>query len=98
MDYEIVWTDRALTTLEEVLGTVADDNPPAADRLRTDLLAAVGVLARLPFIGPAWERDRGGRIREILSLPYRVFYRVVEPARRVEVLLVWHSSRQEPRL
>jgi plasmid stabilization system protein ParE len=61
-------------------------------------LAAVAVLARLPFIGPAWERDPRGRVREILSRPYRVFYRVIEPARRAEVLLVWHAARQEPRL
>lgn len=58
----------------------------------------MAVFGRLPFIGLAWERDRRGRVREILSRLYRVFYRVLEPARRVEVLLVWHASRQEPRL
>lgn len=31
MDCEIVWTDRALMTLEEVLRAVAADDPAAAD-------------------------------------------------------------------
>lgn len=59
MDYEIVWTDRAVTSLEEALGFVAEADSSAAERLRTEVLDAVSVLARLPFIGPAWERDRG---------------------------------------
>jgi len=61
-------------------------------------LESVEVLARFPLIGPAYERDRTGRTREILCRQYRIFYRVIEEKRRVEILTVWHSARREPKL
>jgi plasmid stabilization system protein ParE len=98
VDFEVVWTERALADLEAAVRYVAADDPQAAERLRLDLLGSVEILARFPFIGPAYERDRTGRAREILCRRYRVFYRVDEGAKRVEVMVVWHGSRQEPRL
>ena len=35
--------------------------------------------------------------REILCHRYRIFYRVQEANRRVEILTVWHGSRKEPK-
>ena len=96
MGYEVAWTERALADLESAVRHVAVDDPEAAERLRLELLGSVEVLTRFPFIGPGYERDRSGRAREILCGRYRVFYRVDEGAKRVEVLVVWHSARREP--
>ena len=98
MDFRIVWTEPALADLEAVVRQVAADDPAAAERLRLELLGSVEILGRFPFIGPAYERDRTGRSREILCHRYRIFYRVNETGRRVEILSVWHGSRQGPRL
>lgn len=98
MDWEVVWTEPAVASLEEAVRAIASQSPAAAEALRTELLDSVEVLARLPHIGPLYERDRTGRTREILCQRYRIFYRVLEDQQRVEVLTVWHSARREPRL
>ena len=98
MDWEVIWTEPAVANLEQLLRTAASHSPTAAESLRTEILNSVEVLARFPLIGPTYERDRTGRIREILCRQYRIFYRVQEDRRRVEVLTVWHSARREPKL
>jgi plasmid stabilization system protein ParE len=98
MDFEVAWTEPAVADLEAAVKHVAEQSLEAAEDLRVELLESVEVLARFPFIGPAYERDRTGRSREILCRRYRIFYRVQESQRRVEILTVWHGSRREPRL
>lgn len=98
MDWEIIWTEPAVADLEQIVRTVASQNPTAAESLRIELLESVEVLARFPFIGPTYERDRTGRTREILCRQYRIFYRAIEERRRVEILTLWHSARREPKL
>jgi toxin ParE1/3/4 len=98
MDWEIIWTEPAVTDLEQIVRTVTSHNPAAAESLRVELLESVEVLARFPLIGPAYERDRTGRTREILCRQYRIFYRAIEEQRRIEILTLWHSARREPKL
>lgn len=98
MDFQIVWTEPALADLEAILRYVATHDSAAAEELRVELLGSVATLQRFPFLGPVYERDRTGRSREIVCRRYRIFYRVDEVAKRVEVLTIWHSARREPRL
>jgi toxin ParE1/3/4 len=98
VDFQVVWTEPALTDLEATVRQVAADDLAAAERLRLELLGSVEILQRFPYIGPAYERDRTGRAREILCYRYRIFYRVQEANHRVEILTVWHGSRREPKL
>ncbi len=96
MDYEIVWSEPAAEQLETICRFIADDSPAAAERIRVEILDHVGLLERLPNIGPIYEADRKGGTREILCRKYRIFYRVDDEARRVDILTVWHASRLEP--
>ena len=98
MDYSIVWTDPALADFEAAVRYVLERNPPAAEALRLAVLDHVDLLARLPFIGPRYERDQTGRAREIVCGTYRIFYRVNETEKKVEILTIWHSAREEPTL
>jgi plasmid stabilization system protein ParE len=98
MDWEIIWTEPAVADLEQIVRTAASHNPTVAESLRVELLESVEVLARFPWIGPLYERDRSGRTREILCRQYRIFYRAREEQRRVEILTLWHSARREPKL
>jgi plasmid stabilization system protein ParE len=98
VDFQVVWTEPALDQFEEAVRYAATESPAWAEKLRAELLETVATLARLPFLGPVYERDRRGRTREVMCQMYRVFYRVDEPAARVEVLSVWHAARPEPRL
>ena len=98
MDHEIVWTENALIALEHIVRFLLNQDPPAADIVRLSIIDSVEVLKRFPFIGPQYERDTTGRAREILSGSYRIFYRINDKARRIEILTIWHSSRSEPTL
>ena len=98
MDWEVVWTEPAVADLEQIVRTAASQSPTTAESLRAELLESVEVLARFPLIGPTYERDRTGRTREILCRRYRIFYRVVEDKRQVEILTIWYSGRREPKL
>jgi toxin ParE1/3/4 len=98
MDYEIVWTENALVDLESVVCYLLNRNPPAAEIVRLSILDSIEILKRFPYIGPKYERDTTGRAREIVCGSYRIFYRVKEDTRCVEILTVWHASRSEPML
>jgi len=49
-------------------------------------------------MGAYYPRGSPGPYRVIVVEKYRVFYRVSEEKSRVEILLIWHGSRQEPDL
>ena len=96
MDFEVIWTEPAVVDLEEILTFVAERSAHAAETLRDSILKHVEVLGTFPSIGPIYTRDRDGGTREIVCRQYRVFYRVDEVARRVEILTVWHGARAVP--
>jgi toxin ParE1/3/4 len=98
MDYEIAWTEPAAVDLEAIVRYLARRSQSAAESVRAAILSHVETLARFPFIGPVYEPARSGRIREIVCQSYRIFYRVHETLRRVEILTIWHAARGEPRL
>jgi plasmid stabilization system protein ParE len=98
MDFEVAWTEPAAEQLEHIIRHIAADRPVAAAQVRADILERVESLSGQPFIGAVYEKDRKGRTREILSGKYRIFYRVDEAAKRVEVLAVWHGARRDPKL
>jgi plasmid stabilization system protein ParE len=97
VDYTIAWTETALADLEVIVRHVAANSPAAAEKLRLELTQSVEVLARFPFIGPAYEDDPTNRVRQILCRRYRIFYQVDEIQSRVEIVTVRHGARQEPR-
>ena len=96
MVHEVAWTDAALADLEVIGRYVSEHSPAAADKLRTDLIGSVKVLADFPTIGPVYEADPTGETREILCHRYRIFYTFVRSESRVEILAVRHGSRQAP--
>jgi len=48
------------------------------------------------LIGPPYPRGSRGPLREIVFRDYRIFYDVSEESSSVEILHVWHGSRDEP--
>jgi addiction module RelE/StbE family toxin len=98
MDFEIVWTEPASADLLEIFQFIAQDNPRAARRVLTSILDRVELLRKVPHIGTGYPRGTDGPYREIVSGKYRIFYKIQETSRRIEVLTVWHSARRDPRL
>jgi addiction module RelE/StbE family toxin len=98
MDYEVVWTDPATDDLEEITRYIAQNNPAAAERIANAIVEQAGLLATVPLMGSIFPPGGTGRYRFIVSGKYRIFYRVIEDAKRVEILVVRHHRRQDPDL
>ena len=96
MDFQVVWTDPALENLREIVAYIAHHNPAAAERTGHDLIDHVETLQSFPFIGPTYPRGTQGNHREIVCGKYRIFYRVSESRKLVEILAVWHGARGSP--
>lgn len=97
--YQVAWTQSALADLESLCFFIAAANPVAAERVGRGILEHVQLLARFPFIGPAYPLGLVGPVREIVfRRTYRIFYAVIDQPRRVEILRVWHGARGEPDL
>lgn len=93
MDFQVVWTEPALADLREIVIYVAGRDPAAASRVGDDIVDHVETLRTFPFIGPAYPRGSAGNHREIVSGKYRIFYRILEQPKLVEILAVWHGAR-----
>lgn len=96
MDFEIRWTATAADDLESIITYTAERDPQAAERLGTSIIDHIEVLRTFPRIGPRHKKRASGDVREILCELYRVFYRVNERSRYVEILTILHGAREEP--
>jgi plasmid stabilization system protein ParE len=97
MGYKIVWVEPAIHDLKEIVEYIAEDNTEAALRIGHEVIDHVGILEGFPFIGSCFPRYSKSSVHEILCLKYRIFYRINEKAKVVEILRVWHTSRDEPK-
>ena len=91
---EIVWTTRAQADLAEIAEYHAAQSPGYAEALVRRLLGAVGRLDAFPRSGRVHPEIGDQAIREIVYRTYRIIYLHDEAEDRVEILSVFHSSRQ----
>lgn len=87
--YTIVFTNLAISDLQNIRDCIGKENPLAASRIAIQIVAACDRLEYLP------ERGRPGIVpgtREIVSCwPYTIVYRVL--SQKVEILRIWHMSQ-----
>jgi addiction module RelE/StbE family toxin len=88
---EIIWSQVALTRLQQIRAFVAQDKPVAAERLAMRIAAAVEALRVFPHVGRAGMVP-GTRELVIGRTPYVVVYRVQEKI--VTILTIWHGAQQ----
>lgn len=91
---EVVWTARATADLEALADYLAQSAPGYAEVVMRRLLASVDRLGAFPMSGRAVPEIGQKDMREIVLRSYRVVYLYDAEADRVEVLTVFHSSRQ----
>ncbi len=96
MDFRVEIKETAIADLADIVSYVAQDNPDAAGKLGNRLLDSALSLSQGPFKGSRYTRL--ARIRKLTLPPYKIFYRVDEPRKLVEILRFWHSARSEPDL
>ena len=94
MPVEIIWSPLARARLAEIHAYGVLENPSAADRLATRIVAVVEALRHHPCLGRAGA-EPGIRELVIGGTPYIVVYRV--RGKRVTINTIWHGAqRKEP--
>ncbi|MBV1813510.1 MULTISPECIES: type II toxin-antitoxin system RelE/ParE family toxin [Pseudomonas] len=88
----IVWLQAAVNDLSSIILYIANENPPAARRLKSRLQAAPLPLAEHPYLFPL---GRVSGTRELVAHPnYIIVYRIASD--RVEIVNVLHSRQTYP--
>ncbi len=89
----IFWRESARDDLRQIVSHIAEENPPAARRMKMRLEAVVLPLSAHPYLYR--QSDRVSGLREIVAHPnYIVLYRVA--ADSIEIVNVVHARRQFP--
>ncbi len=87
----IKWSRRALDTLDEGLGYIAQFNPDAAHRLRIVILEALEHNRTFPKSGRMVPEEGNPDIREVLREPFRIMYKA--HLREIRILVVRRMER-----
>ncbi len=98
MDFEVRWTSAAADDFAAIFAYLQDIDPNAAEKQGKEILDHIDLLRTFPRIGPRYGKKPRGENREILCGNYRIFYRVHERARYVEILRIFHGARGEPQI
>jgi toxin ParE1/3/4 len=70
---EIIWTDPAISQLDEIADYIALDNPQAASDLVHRVMQHVGQLADHPQSGSRPPELKHSRYRQIIEPPCQIF-------------------------
>lgn len=95
MDFQVLFTQRALNDLAEIIGHIAEDDADAASRFGSSLLDHIELLGRFPHMGGAIRKR--ARVRKLSHSPVLVYYQIRDDKRLVEILHVRHASRKPPK-
>jgi plasmid stabilization system protein ParE len=94
VDYRLLYSQKSLKDLDEILGDIAEEDAESASRFRTSLLDHVDLLSRFPRLGGVIRKR--SRVRKLLHSPLLVYYRIDEKKRLIEILHVRHGAREYP--
>ncbi|MDP5063204.1 MAG: type II toxin-antitoxin system RelE/ParE family toxin [Haliea sp.] len=89
---ELIWTEPALSNLNEIAEYIAVENPTAARALVQRVFSAVERLEKHPASGKFPAELENSRYRDLVCGPCRVFYR--HSKRQVLILYVMRSERE----
>jgi toxin ParE1/3/4 len=95
VDFRLLFAQRALNDLADIIGHIAEDDPEAAERFGNSLLDHVELLTRFPRMGSTIRKR--ARVRKLSHSPILVYYQLREDKHLVEILHLRHASRKSPR-
>ena len=94
MDYRLLYTQKALNELAEIIGHIAEDDAEAASRFGSSLLDHIDLLTRFPRMGGVIRKRT--QVRKLLHSPILIYYRFHDDTQVVEVLHLRHGARKPP--
>ena len=89
---KLIWTEPALSDLNDIAEYIALENPAAARELVRGVFSVVERLEQHPSSGRIPSELKDGRYREVIYGPCRIFYR--QSKNQVIVLYIMRSERQ----
>lgn len=89
---ELIWTEPALSDLNEIAAYIAIENLTAARELVQRVFSAVERLKEHPGSGKVPGELTDSRYREVVCNPCRIFYRHAE--KKIFILYVLRSERE----
>ena len=92
MDYKVIFKDTFLADLERIVRLIAVHNPDAALKLGELIVQTGESLSFFPERHPR-VRQRPGVRRFIVKKYFKVFYRVNQETRTVEILRLWDGRQ-----
>ncbi len=93
MDYKVIFKDSFIEDLERILRIIAADDPLAARKLGELTIKAGESLTFFPERNPR-VRQRPQIRRFIVKKYFKVFYRIQQKPRTVEILRCWDGRRE----
>ena len=95
----VIWTERALSDIDDILDYFEDVSPRAGVDLGRGLILAAQDLETFPYMGPRLPAEVGPpKYRALVHMDVRIIYRFDERAERVYILRVWDGRRNPDRL
>ena len=91
---QIIWSPRSLHDVESIRDYIAQESPRIADLVVRRIIKAVERLETFPESGRKVPERNDPEIREVVTAPYRVVYRLREGS--VEIVTVFRASRLFP--
>ncbi|MEL4895398.1 type II toxin-antitoxin system RelE/ParE family toxin [Crocosphaera sp. Alani8] len=94
MDYQVIFSPKAVNDLEKIVRYIAINNPEAAKRIGQQLLSKAKELSKFPLRGQIVPELNDHNLRQLILKPYRIIYRVEQSNKQISIARFWHSSRE----
>jgi len=94
VDYNVFYTQKALSDLAEIVGHIAEDDAEAASCFGGSLIDHVELLSRFPRMGGLIRKR--AHVRKLVHSPFLVYYRIREAKHEIEIVHIRHGARRPP--
>ena len=96
--FNVIWTERASRSLNEITEYLRERNPQAANGFLSGIDRFNALVALMPEFAKVYPNNPRYRSRAVEPYKYRVFYRVDAVAKNVYIIEIQHGKRREPDL
>jgi toxin ParE1/3/4 len=93
---EVIWSDNALSDLEEIAAYIERDSVHYAALVTSEIFESANRLAVFPRLGRKVPERNNPNLREIQVPPYRIIYKLID--RSISIVTVIHSRRNVRKL
>jgi plasmid stabilization system protein ParE len=92
VDFKIRFSEASVADLDEILAYSWANFPDTTSQFGAALLNQIELLSRFPYLGSPAAGSLG--VRVLVHTPIRIYYRVFECDRVVEITEIRHASRR----